>query len=306
MIRHPWLASIIIISGFTTIGSVTLAQGPMGQGMGGPGGGPGGGRGPSGGNPGNQIGTQFQSWFDELNKAFVVDDREKMRSLIVQMRKQLRSSGHRSDRSRAGATPSGPQGSPNGPGAPVMPNRSVTFNPLARDVIEKKALTVIQSLPESRQIGRPLRFLLETRGAQEVMVLGKDYSAINLWLCLALKQTKGHLLLWPDPSKIIQQRFDQADVNDLIIAAPEAMPPEKLANVCPELDALVIHSNHGLDTADLNRFIEKIKPGGLVIFDTSSPRLIKELAPITSDPDYSTMTLPGSDRNPLGIALKKR
>jgi hypothetical protein len=166
----------------------------------------------------------FNTWFDELDKAFEQHDTEKMGLLREERKKnkqewQARSAGRQGGgmwtrRNRAGQE---------------RPARApAAGSPGLTEEEEKKILSVLEDMFQNERRGnmnvppddgKALRLLTEATGAKTVVEIGTSNGYSGIWFCLALKKTGGKLITHDIDERraaLARKNFDRAGVKDIV------------------------------------------------------------------------------------------
>jgi caffeoyl-CoA O-methyltransferase len=213
--------------------------------------------------------------------------------------------------------PKGPHHGP--PGGRAMPSGPITFAaaPVPRDAAEKKILAVLNTMgrratPDAANVperdGRTLRLLAESIGARHVVELGTSTGYSAIWICLALRQTKGKLTTFEidrQRAATARARFKEAGVAALITLV-EGDAHEKVKALKEPIDLLFLDADKEGYLDYLTKLWPLLRRGGLVVAHNmnqhqADPRYVKA---VTTRPDAETVFLNLPDG--IGVTLKKR
>jgi caffeoyl-CoA O-methyltransferase len=216
-----------------------------------------------------------------------------------------------------GGPPDGPSG-PGGRGGIRTGSTDFEASSLPKDDVEKKILGVLREMGGQRtpgganvppQDGRILRLLAESIGAKQVVEIGTSTGYSTVWLCLALRDTKGKLTTYEiDADRAAQARknFEKAGVTDLVTLV-DGDAHDEVKKLKGPIDLLFLDADKEGYLDYLEKLLPLVRPGGLIVAHNmnqhqADPRYVKA---ITTNPGLETVFL-NMERSGIGVSLKKR
>jgi len=259
----------------------------------------------------------IQTWLTDLEEAYKQNNREKMGTLIADMKQRF-------GRMTAGGGRPGSGGPPGGFGRPAGGTRpgqgradqSFFKNPhMAKDETEKKILAVLDDLDKNQRRGmmnvpvldgRLLRLLTEAVGAKHVVEIGTSNGYSGTWFALALRKTGGKLTtheIDATRASLARENFKRAGVEKLITLV-EGDAHETVKKIKDPIDILFVDADKEGYIDYLKKLLPLMRPGGLIIGHNINARMAdpKYIEAITTNPDLESLLLHGQ----VSVTLKKR
>lgn len=255
----------------------------------------------------------FDSWLNNLTRAYQENDREKMGQLLKEMGQARQSLTAGMERP--------PRGMPPGRGRPPRggPGRSsIETRPTPKTDAEKKILTVLEDMYQNQsrgmmnvapEDGRILRLLTEALGAKHVVEIGTSNGYSGIWFCLALRTTGGKLTTHEiDRSRasLARENFKRAGV-DQIVTLVEGDAHETVKKLKEPIDVLFLDADKEGYFDYLNKLLPLVRPGGLILAHNTSMAggMQDYLKAITTSPDLETIFVRENAAG-ISVTLKKR
>ena len=191
--------------------------------------------------------------------------------------------------------------------------------PLAKDQSEKKILDVLEQMNANERRGmmnvdfvdgRVLRMLTESTNAKTVVEIGTSNGFSGIWFCLALGKTGGKLITHDiDKGRfdLATKNFKRAGVSDMVTQV-FGDAHDKVKNIEGPIDILFLDADKAGYLDYLDKLLDKVKPGGLIIaHNTVNLRggMLDYINSITSNPDLETVFL-RKDGQGMSVTMKKR
>ncbi len=190
--------------------------------------------------------------------------------------------------------------------------------PVAVDQAEAKVLAVLEELDAyrkgtmnvPREDGRLLRILAESIGAKRVVELGTSNGYSGIWMCLALRQTGGHLITFEideGRAAMARENFAKAGVADLITIVMGDAHENVLKLDETPIDLIFIDADKPGYPDYLEKLLPKVRPGGLIVAHNTSwpapdPAFIEA---ITTNPALDTLFINVTNQG-MSVSVKKR
>ncbi len=259
----------------------------------------------------------LQTWLTDLEEAYKQNNREKMGTLIAEMKQRFGRMAAGGGRAGSGGPPAG-FGRPAGGTRPGQGRADQSFfkNPqMAKDETEKKILAVLDDLDKNQRRGmmnvpaldgRLLRLLTEAVGARHVVEIGTSNGYSGTWLALALRKTGGKLTtheIDATRASLARENFKRAGVEKLITLV-EGDAHETVKKIKDPIDILFLDADKEGYIDYLKKLLPLVRPGGLIVGHNINPRMAdpKYIEAITTNPDLESLLLHGQ----VSVTLKKR
>jgi predicted O-methyltransferase YrrM len=258
----------------------------------------------------------FNTFLDELTKAYEQKDMEKIGQLIEDTKQR------RQRFQRGAGGPEGRFGRGMGPGqGPPMPGEaggSSSQNlPIAKSEMEKKILSVLDDMDKNQrrgmmnvpiEDGRLLRLLAESVNAKHVVEIGTSNGYSGIWLCLALQTTGGKLTTYEIDAQraaLARENFKRAGV-DKIVTLVEGDAHEEVTKLKEPIDILFIDADKEGYIDYLNKLLPLVRPGGLIVAHNVDMRgqLQEYVTAVTTKAELETVFY--QQGGGISVTLKKR
>ena len=266
-----------------------------------------------GGGPGGRM--RMAGWFDDLEKAYKENDREKMGQLITQMKERRQGFGGMGGRGpRMGGRGPG-MGSGGRPGRVGEIDESFFNNALMpKDDSEKKILSILDDMDKNHRRGmmnvpvrdgRLLRLLTASLGAKTVVEIGTSNGYSGIWFCLALRKTGGKLITHEIDERranLAKQNFKRAGVENLVKLV-EGDAHEEVKKLKGPIDILFLDADKEGYIDYLSTLLPLVRPGGLILAHNINPRQAdpKFIKAITTNSNLESLLISG-----VSVTIKKR
>jgi len=198
--------------------------------------------------------------------------------------------------------------------AQPSPRRDVVpaDQPLAKSVVEKKMLAVLDRIVKSHQTylsvpiqdGRMLRLLTQAADAKSVVEIGTSTGYSGLWFCLALQATGGHLTTFElDHHRAAMARghFEEAGAGKMVTIV-EGNAHENVTKLKGPVDVAFIDADKDGYLDYLHKLLPLVRAGGLILAHNVEmvPDYVKA---VTTSPELETVFY--MEGGGLAVTLKK-
>ncbi|NQV34318.1 MAG: hypothetical protein HQ515_16610 [Phycisphaeraceae bacterium] len=263
---------------------------------------------------GGMTASQLSQWLTKFSEAFVLEDRERMRTLIINQRSQVK----KMERTSPGSTRKAPtRTEPKELSTEGEP--STERLPMPMDDQEKAVLSILKDLYQGKkekhmhmsiQQGQMLRLLAQTSSAQQVIDIGRGDDAPALWCSLALQKTGGRLTLYRTDQENTEKMLgylEQAGMSERAVLATG--PLSEAVRILPEGADIVTIDARQVDYEELvEAMLVKLRPGGIIIthhLESNQKRVgVKRM--LLNRPDLETILPLGAHANGMMVTLKKQ
>jgi caffeoyl-CoA O-methyltransferase len=257
--------------------------------------------------------SQLSEWLTRFSEAFVLEDRERMRALIIDFRSQVKKMKRNGPGpTRTPTTRTTPKESPAEGGS------SMERLPLPGDDQETAVLSILKDLYQDKkensmhmsiQQGRILRLLTQTSNAQQVIDISRDDAVPALWCSMAVQKTGGRLTLYranQQHAKKTLAYLKQAGMGKRTILVTGTL--SEAAKIFPEgTDVVTIDARQVRYKELFEAMLPKLRPGGIIITHhlESNQKRGGALRMLLNTPDLETLPI-GSQASGMVVTLRKQ
>jgi caffeoyl-CoA O-methyltransferase len=153
--------------------------------------------------------------------------------------------------------------------------------------------------------GKALRLLAEAMGAKDVVEIGTSTGYSDLWLCLAMQRTNGHLTTFEidhQRASMAKEHFKEAGVEKMVTII-EGDAHEQVAKLKGPIDLVFIDADKSGYVDYLNKLLPLVQPGGLIL--AHNVDMVPDYVNALTTSEYLE-TIFYMEGGGLGVTLKKR